>query len=163
MTTAPRPTRTDPEIVAAAAERMVPAVSDWMERNSYPPKPTSIRDTIARAAQLTLLPSCDGYGMAQAFEELGYVPNAELVRILDTTRHKITEELRDASTRWVFENHVRFPAKTGDTIKFGEDGRLRNGVVFGLVASEGAAIVRINTIYKRVLAEEVVEVMEKAK
>lgn len=98
-----RPKATSPEIIRAAAERMVDQVSAWFVEvdGEAPPRETILSD-LAREIRL----GRDGYHVAKSMENMGWYPDAQLVEILAGSVYAIHSAHEAAVKAWVAANGI---------------------------------------------------------
>ncbi len=98
--TTPRPTLNDPEVIAAAARKLAPAVKQWVEDSAVTLAEieADLRDAIKF--------DDDGYAIARELDGQ-YDPDARLVEILDQAYCEKTDVLRALERDWVQANQLQ--------------------------------------------------------
>ena len=109
----PRPSRRDPEIIAAAATKLAPQVIEWMTGTDSD-LPQLIED-LKKAMRW----DSDGYQLARRMDD--YEPDAQLVEILDEAGHLVRAEHEKACIAWVEANGLKGP-EIGARVKYHRQG-----------------------------------------
>lgn len=99
-TTPKRPTLHDPEVIAAAARKLAPAVKQWVE--DLAEKLAQIEADLREAIKF----DDDGYAIARELDSQ-YYPDARLVEILDQAYGAKTDALRALERDWVQANQLQ--------------------------------------------------------
>lgn len=92
-----RPTLHDPEVIAAAARKLAPAVKEWVEDSAV--TLAVIEADLREAIKF----DDDGYAIARELDSQ-YYPDARLVEILDQAYGAKTDALRALERDWVQAN-----------------------------------------------------------
>lgn len=95
-----RPTLHDPEVIAAAARKLAPAVKQWAEDPDV--TLAEIEADLREAIEFY----DDGYAIARELDDQ-YYPDARLVEILDEAYGAKTEALRALERDWVQANQLQ--------------------------------------------------------
>lgn len=95
-----RPTLHDPEVIAAAARKLAPAVKEWVEDSAV--TLAEIEADLREAIKFY----DDGYAIARELDSQ-YYPDARLVDILDEAFGAKTDALRALERDWVQANQLQ--------------------------------------------------------
>ena len=129
--TPPRPARNAPEVIAIAAEKLLPDVMQWLGNGDE-----DLLEVLA-TIKLAIRYEIDGYAIAKSMEDNSFIePDAELVEILDQASCHLRNALSEVCTEWVNQNRLTGPAigakvtsswhpeaGTGEIIRNDKDGR----------------------------------------
>jgi len=111
-----RPHSRDPDIMEAAAARMVEGVREKFDGLSDEEIAKGLRHALARAMSL------DGYDIARRLENDNLCePDAEMVEMLDTAYGYVFQAHREAVKGWVRGNNITLKRKVGDRIRYREE------------------------------------------
>lgn len=101
LMTIPRPTRFDASIRTAIATQLAPAVLDWLDDATC-----SLSDIIRDLENVFNYYDLEGYALAKSLENRGYIPDSNLVEILDRAYFIESKVVKDATTQWVIDNNI---------------------------------------------------------
>ena len=130
-----RPDRRDPAIVRQASDKLAPSIAAWMTEYE-----TTVDEVSADLAHVARWGDTDGYKLAADLERQKYYsPDAELVEILDSFAHCLSEAHRLAVRQWVIEEGVVPFLNVGDlvTTKYGQ------GTIVEVKAEEAYYLVKV--------------------
>lgn len=122
-----RPKKTDPEIIDAAAELLVPELMKWADE-------TENRDAYLKDAK-KVIRDCywkNGYELARDLDS--YCPDSELVDILENASFHLARVLSAAIKAWVAENNIVSPFPMGAKVEFDHKGKVCLGEVATIYA-----------------------------
>jgi hypothetical protein len=145
----PRPTRNDPQILAAAAKRLAPKVKQWLGHDDDTPIGDIEADLI-----MALRYNDDGYEIAKELDGT-YSPDAQLVEILDDASWDRSRALEIACTAWVEENKLQ-PIPVGTRVTWPRKKDYGEGVV-GHNFPDGRATVAFEKLGQKVGTGYIVE------
>jgi len=103
--TPPRPARNAPEVIAIAAEKLLPDVMEWRGKGDY------YQDKILNSIKKAIRYETDGYAIAKSIDDNGVLePDSELVEILDQASSYLHTAFSELCTEWVNQNNLTGPA-----------------------------------------------------
>jgi hypothetical protein len=114
-----RPTINDPEIIRAAAEKILPKVMQWLP--DYEPEESVLHD-LCHAMKWG---RDDGYAMTKRLDDKGWSPDSELVDIMNDAGFELSSVLEKAEREWVIETGA-IPVPVNSRVTW--NGRLKEGI-----------------------------------
>ena len=121
----PRPRRSDPAVLDAAANRMWGYVRPWVYaiRGRQVPGPDDeLKDDLREC-----IGSSNGYQFARSLEDRGWEPDAALVAILDHVRQDIAVAHAGAVAAWVQRHRITTALPPGTRVRATVDGKVIEG------------------------------------
>lgn len=116
-----RPTRRDPAIIRAAAEKLAVACAEWCGAS----KPEDWVDDLIKCEFYW----DDGYRLARALQDRCYVdPDADLVETLSYASSELWDAESVAVRAWIDANNIKPSLKVGDRISYREWVGVVNGI-----------------------------------
>jgi hypothetical protein len=101
-----RPTRQDDTIIKAVAQKLLPKVKEWLEEGDGCDMDD---DEIIADLEKAIGWQDDGYEIAQKLDHAGWMPDAQLVDILDGTGHFKYQAWEQACKEWVKTHNIQAP------------------------------------------------------
>lgn len=157
----PRPRWNHRCVKEATAALFVNDIRHWAENFGVVEGDHDDREFLALLT-VALIESPDSYQAGRYLEDFfGWPVEAHLVRILDAAYARMKHVARDLVHEWVMVNNVRFPAKSGDTIRCKIGDVEINGRVIEVIRREARGFFIPNNKDKPmvVLAEEIKQVL----
>lgn len=111
----PRPTEVDPREVAL---RLLPDVLAWMRGDNGRMLDPDQVDSVTKQLADVLDGYSDGYALARDLDREGWIPDSELVEILDNAQHLWNAVEEDNVAAWVERYNVQCPFVEGQPIEF---------------------------------------------
>jgi hypothetical protein len=110
----PRPERTDDAVVDIAFEKIWPSIKKWVGHTED--------DEDTRNAAKKVLKNAygqdDGYQLARYFEDESFMPDSDLVEILDGWGSHLYHAHQEVIKSWAKENPITPRFKVGDIVTF---------------------------------------------
>ncbi len=119
METRPRPNYHSEEVEAAAVEKLLPEVLEWLKNGNGEQESVAVRRDLLDVFD----PFEDGYGLCSKLERYKHWDcDSELVGILDNLSWRHSDALREAEQRWVEETGQKPAKQVGDACTFSQRG-----------------------------------------
>ena len=121
----PRPRRSDPAVLDAAANRMWGYVRPWLGTASG--RAATYSESECRTALRECIGSSNGYEFARSLEDRGWEPDAALVAILDHAQEDIAVAHVGAVVAWVQRHGITTSLPPGTRVRARVDGKVIEG------------------------------------
>ncbi len=138
-----RPNSRDDEIVAAAVEKILPDVIEWMGEDWCEDQREQIIDDLKDSCER----EDDGYQIARALERKHWTCDSRLVEILDDFTIRAADARDKALREWVADSGIRPKLATGLSVTMRLLGKgIVTGVIIGIQTERGEYYVTVESL-----------------
>jgi len=140
-----RPNRRSEHVVAAALQKLLPDVMAWLKRNGEDDTEEERKVVLEDLSEAARWADPDGYELAKNLDNAGWMPDAELVEILDGLTSRLFEAEDAALKEWLPSSGLVAPA-VGATVTCKTNSGTYTGTVLSVKPEVGLSVVCVASL-----------------